>query len=250
MISLKLWGRRPIAAANAASLLGGMMMIGLTTFLPVYVQGVMGKSALIAGFSLSVMVLGWPIGATLAGRLVLRLGVRPVMLTGSLLIPVGAIVFVLLRPDVSPVFAGIGSLIVGLGMGLLSSASIVLIQEIVEWSERGSATASFLFARSLGSTFGATIFGAVLNYGLLHSGAGPVSSDELRALLAHASTHSGDGAALGAALENSLHMTFAAMFAVALLTAAAAALVPKIMIAKPAPVAEPDAPQAAPQSAE
>ena len=252
MISLKLWGRRPIAAANAASLLGGMMMIGLTTFLPVYVQGVMAKSALIAGFSLSVMVLGWPIGATLAGRLVLRLGVRPVMLTGGLLIPVGAIFFVLLRPDVSPVFAGIGSLIVGLGMGLLSSASIVLIQEIVEWSERGSATASFLFARSLGSTFGATIFGAVLNYGLLHSGAGPVSSDELRALLAHASRDADAGAALGAALGNSLHLTFSAMFAVALLTAAAAALVPKIMIVKRAPASEQerDAVQVAPQSAE
>ena len=68
-------------------------------------------------------------------------------------------------------------------MGLLSSASLVLIQEIVDWSERGSATASFIFARSLGSTFGATIFGAVLNYGLLHSGTGPVSSDQLRALL-------------------------------------------------------------------
>ena len=68
MISLKLWGRRPIAAANGASLLAGMMMIGLTTFLPVYVQGVMQKSALAAGFALSVMVLGWPIGATLAAR--------------------------------------------------------------------------------------------------------------------------------------------------------------------------------------
>jgi MFS family permease len=245
MISLKLWGRRPIAAANGASLLGGMMMIGLTTFLPIYVQGVMGKSALIAGFSLSVMVLGWPIGATLAGRLVLRLGVRPVMLTGGLLIPIGAFVFVLLGPGASPVLAGIGSLIVGLGMGLLSSASIVLIQDIVEWSERGSVTASFLFARSLGSTFGATIFGAVLNYGLMHSGVGPVSSDELRALLDHAAKNSGASAELGAALENSLHATFLSMFAVALLTAAAAALVPKIVLVKRAPPAE-----AAPQSAE
>ena len=69
MISLKFWGRRPIAAANAASLLGGMVMIGLTTFLPVYVQGVMRQSALVAGFALSAMVLGWPVGATLAVRL-------------------------------------------------------------------------------------------------------------------------------------------------------------------------------------
>ena len=46
MISLELWGRRPIAAANGASLLAGMVMIGLTTFLPMFVQGVMQQSAL------------------------------------------------------------------------------------------------------------------------------------------------------------------------------------------------------------
>ena len=69
MISLELWGRRPIAAANGASLLSGMVMIGLTTFLPVFVQGVMGDSPLIAGFAFSAMVLGWPVGATFGVRL-------------------------------------------------------------------------------------------------------------------------------------------------------------------------------------
>jgi len=169
MISLELWGRRPIAAANGASLLSGMVMIGLTTFLPVFVQGVMQKSPLIAGFALSAMVLGWPVGATIGVRGFRRFGVRAVLRTGGALVPVGASVFVLLSADSSPVAAGLGSLIVGLGMGLLSSASIILIQEIVDWSERGSVTASLLFARNLGSTFGATIFGAVLNMGLVHS---------------------------------------------------------------------------------
>ncbi|MBV8662782.1 MAG: MFS transporter, partial [Hyphomicrobiales bacterium] len=163
MISLKLWGRRPIAVANGASLLGGMTMIGLTTFLPVYVQGVMRQSALTAGFALSAMVLGWPVGATLATYLLRPFGVRPVLVAGGALIPVGALLFTLLGPETHPFVAGLGSVVVGFGMGLLSNSSLVLIQEIVEWSERGSATASFLFARSLGGAFGATIFGAVLN---------------------------------------------------------------------------------------
>ena len=166
MISLELWGRRPIAAVNASSLFAGMAMIGLTTFLPVFVQGVMQKPPLIAGFALSAMVLGWPIGATLSPRLWIRFGVRTILRTGAALIPVGALVFVFLKPETSPFVAGVGSAIVGFGMGLSSSASIVLIQEIVDWSERGSVTASYLFARTLGSTFGATVFGAVLNIGL------------------------------------------------------------------------------------
>ncbi len=231
MISLKLWGRRPIAAANGASLLAGMTMIGLTTFLPMYVQGAMRQSALTAGFALSVMVLGWPIGATLASRMLTRLGVRPVLLAGGLLIPVGALVFVLLDPDGPPFIAGVGSLIVGFGMGLLSTASLVLIQEIVDWSERGSVTASFLFARSLGSTFGATIFGAVLNYGLMHSGtAAVVSSDQLRRLLEGAAQDAAVTASIRTALERSLHLTFLAMFVIALLTAAIASLVPKVVL--------------------
>jgi MFS family permease len=229
MISLDLWGRRPVAAVNAASLFAGMVMIGLTTFLPVFVQGVMGRPPLTAGFALSAMVLGWPIGATLSPRLWSRFGLRNVLRAGSALIPIGALAFVFLRADTSPAVAGIGSALVGFGMGLSSSASIVLIQEIVAWSERGSVTAAYMFARTLGSAFGATVFGAVLNFGLSHAGLGVVSSDQLRRLL--------DGGAaatdsvLRGALDGSLRVTFVSMFVVALLVAAAAALVPKVKFA-------------------
>ena len=221
MISLELWGRRPIAAANAASLLAGMVMIGLTTFLPVFVQGVMQKSPLIGGFALSAMVLGWPIGATVGVRVGLkRFGVRAMLRVGGVLIPLGSLVFIVLNGESSPIVAGLGSLVVGLGMGLSSSASIILIQEIVDWSERGSVTASYLFARSLGSTFGATVFGAVLNFGLLRSGHAGATSDQLRQLLEQGSEAVGEPG-LRAALEQSLHLTFVSMFAVALMVAAA-----------------------------
>ena len=236
MISLALWGRRPIAAANGASLLAGMALIGLTTFLPMYVQGVMGQSALTAGFALSVMVLGWPIGATLAARSLNRFGVRRVLVAGSLLVPVGASVFVGLGPDGSPYVAGAGSFVMGFGMGLLSSASLVLIQEIVDWSQRGSATASNLFARNLGSTLGATVFGAVLNYGLSHAGgAAAVTSDELRALLDGAGAKAGLDSGVRLVLEHSLHLTFLAVFAIALLTILSAAFVPAITFERRAP---------------
>ena len=116
-------------------------------------------------------------------------------------------------------------------MGLSSSASIILIQEIVDWSERGSATASFVFARSLGSTFGATVFGAVLNFGLLRSGHAGASSDQLRELLQQGASEAASDTGLRAALEQSLHLTFTSMFAVALMVAASAFLVPKVVFA-------------------
>jgi MFS family permease len=237
MISLELWGRRPIAAANAASLLAGMVMIGLTTFLPMFVQGVMQKSPLIGGFALSAMVLGWPIGATVGVRGFRRFGVRSVLRVGGVLIPLGSLVFLVLNGESSPIVAGVGSLVIGLGMGLSSSASIILIQEIVDWSERGSVTASYLFARSLGSTFGATVFGAVLNFGLLRSGHAGATSEQLRQLLEQGSEALGEPG-LRAALEQSLHLTFVSMFGVSLLVAATLFLVPKVVFAPRPALAE------------
>src|SRR5260221_4529169 len=215
MISFALWGRRPIAAANSVGVLASMTLIGLTTFLPMYVQGVLHRSPVVAGLALTVMLVGWPAGATLAARSFHRFGLRQILVAGPVLVPTGTAVFVLLTPESSPITAALGSLVMGFGMGLISVSSLVLIQELVDWSQRGSATASNLFARNLGSTLGATLLGAVLNYGLSHSkGIAAVTSDQLRQLL-EAPTGAGD-AAIRLALQQSLHLTFWAMLLISL----------------------------------
>ncbi|HEV2677087.1 MAG TPA: MDR family MFS transporter [Aliidongia sp.] len=233
MISFALWRRRPIAAANGATLLAGMALMGLTTFLPMYVQVVLQRSAIVAGLALTMMVLGWPTGATIAARSFQRVGLRRIMLIGSGLIPVGAIFFVTLGPDSSPVAAAAGSLVMGLGMGLLSVSSLVLIQEIVAWSQRGSVTASNIFARNLGSTIGATVFGAVVNFGLAHGTNGvAITGTQLQQLLqAPADAIAGDPA-VRLALQHSLHMMFWAMLAVALIIALMVSLVPSITLGR------------------
>ena len=229
MLDFGLWARRPIATANAATLLAGMAVIGLTTFLPMYVQGVLDRSALVAGFALTMMVLGWPIGATLAARSFPRFGLRGPLLLGAALLPVGGLFFLLLAPGVSPIVAGIGSVIMGLGMGFLTSSAIVIIQDSVGWAERGAATASNIFSRNLGSTLGATVLGAVLNLGLARHGAAGVAPDQIRNLLEHPTGGAGE-AAVRAALGQSLHLTFWAVFAVAVGTLLLATLVPRIRL--------------------
>ena len=231
MMDFRLWARRPIATANTATLLSGMAVIGLTAFLPMYVQGVLNQPALVAGFALTMMVLGWPIGATLAAKNISRFGLRATLLLGAALLPLGALAFVLLGPGTSPVVAGLGSAVMGLGMGFLSTSAIVIIQGSVGWAERGSATASNIFSRNLGSTLGATILGAVLNLSLAHggSGAAAVRSDQIRQLLDHPGSMTGD-AAVRAALGQSLHLTFWAVFLVAVLTFLLATFVPRVTL--------------------
>jgi EmrB/QacA subfamily drug resistance transporter len=237
MIAFTLWGRRPIATANMVTLLSGMAVIGLTTFLPMYVQGVLNRSALVAGFALTMMVLGWPIGATVAARNVSRFGLRRTMLLGAALLPIGAVAFLALGPGSSPMVAGLGSLVMGLGMGFVSNAAIMIIQTSAGWAERGSATASNVFSRNLGSTLGAAILGAVLNVSLAHGQAGgaAVSPDQIKQLLDHAGGAVAE-AGVRMALSQSLHITFWAIFAAATATLLLAILVPPVSTAaSPAP---------------
>jgi EmrB/QacA subfamily drug resistance transporter len=240
MVSFALWSRRPIAATNAVGLLAGMTLMGLTTFLPIYVQIVLQRSPVVAGLALTTMLVGWPAGAVVAARLFHRVALQRLLLAGTLLLPVGAVLLVALRPQSSPVVAALGSLIMGFGMGLISISSLVLTQELVDASQRGSVTASVLFSRNVGSTLGATVLGAVLNHGLTHASGFPaVTSDQLRQLLSgqpHAlpggqlQIMPGD-AILRLAMQHSLNLTFWAMLAMALATVLVALLIPAPVIA-------------------
>jgi EmrB/QacA subfamily drug resistance transporter len=218
IVSFSLWSRKPIAATNGMTVLATMALIGLTTFLPIYVQLVMQRSPTTAGLTLTTMTLGWPAGATVASRLFNRFSFRQLMITGALLQPVGAVFFVALTPTTSPLFAATGSLVMGFGMGLISVSSLVSMQEIVEPSQRGSVTASNIFARNLGSTLGAAVLGAVLNHNLRGTaGLGPVTAEQLRQLVNTPGVTAGD-AAVRVALAQGLNLTFWVMLMITVST--------------------------------
>ena len=231
MVSLRLWGARVIATVNGASMLVGMSLIGITTFLPMYVLVVLERSSVVAGLALTMVMLGWPLGATLASRTFQRFGLWRVLLAGSALIPLGALAFALLRPGSSPVLAGAGSFVIGLGFGLLSLSSLIVIQESVELSQRGIATASNIFSRNLGSALGAAFFGAIFNVGLSRANGGAlVSEEQLRQLLQGA--HGGavptvSDIAIRAALAGSLQFTFLMMLVVTLGIVVLALMLPR-----------------------
>jgi EmrB/QacA subfamily drug resistance transporter len=237
MISFALWGHRPIAAANSVGMLANMALMGLTTFLPMYVQGVLHRSPVAAGLALTTMLVGWPAGATLAARSFHRFGLRQILVAGSVLVPIGTVALVLLTPESSPVTAGLGSLVMGFGMGLISVSSLVLIQELVDWPQRGSATASNVFARNLGSTLGATAFGAVFNYDLIRANGGKsITSDQLRHLLEAPAGTMGAGTGTGLALQQSINLTFWAMLVISLAVVVLALLVPPVEMRQAAEV--------------
>jgi hypothetical protein len=119
----------------------------------------------------------------------------------------------------------------GFGMGVSSVACLILIQELVTVSQRGSVTASNIFSRNLGSTLGATVFGAVLNYGLGHApGAGGITADQLRQVLDSGSGSQSGDAVVRFALQHSLHMTFSTLLVTSLLVVVLSFLIPHVSL--------------------
>jgi EmrB/QacA subfamily drug resistance transporter len=76
MISFDLWKDPLVATANGATAIAGMLIIGLTSLVPIYVQGVLLHSALVAGMTLTSMSIGWTLSTTVASRLYRSLSPR------------------------------------------------------------------------------------------------------------------------------------------------------------------------------
>jgi EmrB/QacA subfamily drug resistance transporter len=233
MIALDLWGDRLLASANGALLSGMMALAGITFFLPLYFQGVLGFSPVTAGFPLSVMLFSWPLASSVSGRILKHFSMRATLRAGGLLIPVGAVFLLFLRPGSNLVIAGIGPALMGFGMGLLNIVAMIMVQASVQWSKRGSATASLIFSRTLGNTLGAAALGAILNFGVVmyakvEGAAEAATPDHVRALLTSIGDIAGGGSEPGlqAVLNQALHLAFWAMLAFAVIAAALSLLVP------------------------
>lgn len=163
MMPFDIWKERSILIANSTSLTTGVMLIGISSFLPAFVQGVMERPPIVAGFTLTTMSIGWPIAAMIAGRLLLKIGFRTTSIIGGVALILGSIIFMTLSPDDGPLWAAFGSFMIGVGMGFSTTSFIVSIQSNVPWQKRGVATASNMFMRTLGSTIGAALLGGILN---------------------------------------------------------------------------------------
>lgn len=251
LMHVELWRSPLIRNANLATLTSGIMMIGVITFLPTFVQGVLGGSALLAGFALSAMTLGWPISAFLAGHRIVQVGVQRLVRAGGVCVLVGTLVIAALSAR-GALPAGLGSFLIGVGLGLLNTTFIVAIQTSVAWTQRGVATASNMLMRILGSALGAALFGGVLNlvmseYLRREGLQDRVSLNSIQALMGEgprAELPADVMALLRDGLSQGLHVVFWAIVAFAAVTAIAAWRVPEMRREEPAGGA-PDAAAAA-----
>ncbi|MCD2442962.1 MFS transporter [Agromyces sp. SYSU K20354] len=171
---LPLWvfSRRLIVTTSLISLGVGGVLIGLTSYVPTFLEATADASPLVSGLAVAALTLGWPIAASNAGRLFLRIGFRRTALIGLTITVMGAAA--LLAASFAPNVwtTALACFIVGLGLGLVASPTLIAAQSSVPWAERGVVTGANMFLRSLGSAVGVAIFGAVANGVIARSGLG------------------------------------------------------------------------------
>jgi EmrB/QacA subfamily drug resistance transporter len=175
---LPLWvfRRRLLVVSGQLAIGVGAILLGLSSYVPTYAQEVLGTGPLVAGFALAALTLGWPISASQAGKLYLRFGFRTCALFGTSLVLIGSALMLTLGAHSSVLTVGLFCLVIGLGMGLTAAPTLIAAQSSVGWSERGVVTANNIFLRSLGSSLGVAVFGALANAAI---GPGRVTPEHL-----------------------------------------------------------------------
>ena len=164
ILPLPLLRRRAVTASVASYALGGMVTLGVITFLPLFVQGVVGGSATASGLVLWPLMLGTSVTSFIAGQLISRSGrVRAVAIGGPFLMTAGMLLIATMGADASAGEVARNTALVGAGWGLMAQVFIITVQNEVPRSLVGSATAMMVFSRTMGAALGVAFMGAIVN---------------------------------------------------------------------------------------
>jgi len=178
IVPFRLWRRRIMAECNLGGLAIGALLMCVIAFLPTYVQAAMGRSVTFAGAAIGIQSLSWSVGAVLAARFMNMVSYKATGIVGALMLIAGTTLLIMLDRDSSFAWLGSATMLVGLGMGFCNQIFLLSMQGSVGWNERGVATASFLFSRTIGQSIGAAIGGAILNFSVAHQGPGAAETLE------------------------------------------------------------------------
>ena len=123
-------------------------MMAVLNFVPLYVQGVLHGTTTEVGTAITPMLVGWPISSTIGGRLIPKIGFRPLIRLGVGITAAAGIALALFGAHAGLTELQVISTVFGVGMGFANTALIIVLQTSVTWEDRGVVTASSIFCRT------------------------------------------------------------------------------------------------------
>ncbi|MBO9539609.1 MFS transporter [bacterium] len=161
LMPVRLFARSIFRVPVLMGLLAGASLFSASSFLPLFVQGVLGANPTVTGTVLTMISFGWVAGSTLSGHLLNRFGFRRLAMSGAALMTLGFLLLAL-EPAHTTVFAiGRDNIILGLGMGCVVTSTLIAVQTFAEPRMLGAATSSVQLFRTIGGTLGLSMLGGI-----------------------------------------------------------------------------------------
>ncbi|WP_433551408.1 MDR family MFS transporter [Micromonospora zamorensis] len=162
ILPLALFANRNFALISVIGFLLGFAMFGAMNFLPLYQQTVQGASATNSGLLLLPLMFGMLVVSLVIGRAITRNGrYRAYPIIGGVVMTAGMALLSMLDTDTSKLMSSLYMVVLGVGMGFLMQTSMLIAQNSVEQKDLGAASGAATFFRSIGGSFGISLFGAI-----------------------------------------------------------------------------------------
>lgn len=145
------------AAPAAATVLASVVLYAAVTLLPLYLHQATGVSAVRAGLVVMSAALGWVVGSAVCGGLLQRLGHRWPVLVGSVALTLGGAGLFTAAADAPLAWFAAAQALIGLGIGFVATAALVLVQNQSPVARIGSFTAAVQLCRNLGAALGINV---------------------------------------------------------------------------------------------
>jgi EmrB/QacA subfamily drug resistance transporter len=222
ILPLHLFSDRLFLVSIFHGILAGWAMFGSLSYVPLFVQAVLGTTATVAGITLTPMSLSWTLASIYGGRLVLKFAFRAIAIFGMVLLVIGAFLMTTITAGTTWITVMIFTSFMGIGMGLTLPVYMIAVQTVVKRRDLGTATSTVQFSRSIGGTIGVSIMGAFLSTrlaSLLLKAGYPSGTVDLNNLI---NPQPGSSALVEETIRNVLGTSMANMFWLALIPAAVA----------------------------
>ncbi len=162
ILPLRLFTKNVFSVSVVLSFIVGFALLGTMTFLPTWLQFTDGVSATMSGLRTLPMVLGLIVASLTAGALVSRTGrYRIFPIAGAAAMAVGMVLLARLDEHSTTLESSVAMLVLGVGIGLAMQVLTIIVQNTVDYRDLGVATSGVTFFRTMGSSFGAAVFGTI-----------------------------------------------------------------------------------------
>ncbi|MCC3769728.1 MFS transporter [Streptomyces sp. UNOC14_S4] len=164
VLPLKLFRVHTFTLCSVIGFVIGFAMFGSMVYLPTFLQVVQGVTPTLSGVHMLPMVAGMLIASTVSGQLVSRTGRYKIFpIAGTLVTAIGLLLLHRLDPASSAAEMSGYFFVFGLGLGLVMQVLVIVVQNAVGYEDLGVATSGATFFRSIGASFGVSVFGTIFS---------------------------------------------------------------------------------------